>query len=64
VNHYTIKINEQQLNFLSTAMRDLVIKHHAEKVTPELFQMMLLRTMLANDEDTRLSTTRVNDFTE
>jgi hypothetical protein len=64
VNKYTIRINEQQLAILSEAMRDLVFKRANEKVNPQIFQEMLLRTMLANDEDTRLSKVLVNDFTQ
>jgi hypothetical protein len=64
VNTYTIKINERQLTLLNEAMRDLVVKHSDKKMDKELFDMMLLRTMLVNDEDTRLSKVLVNDFTQ
>jgi hypothetical protein len=64
MNHYTIRINEQQLTMLNEAMRDLVVKHSGKKMDKELFDMMMLRTMLVNDEDTRLSKVQVNDFTQ
>jgi hypothetical protein len=64
MNQYTIRINEQQLTMLNEAMRDLVVKHSGKKMDKELFDMMMLRTMLVNDEDTRLSKVLVNDFTQ